>query len=82
MPFTDFAMDNSDCYNLKANEDSQLSGDVDFNDLLRALHKDPNNEAKSLTCTPYTEIESLTPVLSKYKTIFFCRQPEYSKYQQ
>ena len=63
-------MDNSDSNNLRVIENNCLSGNVDLNDLLRTFHDDPNNEVRSFMCSPYIEIESLMPVLSKYKSNF------------
>ena len=65
-----FVMDNSDSNNLRVIENNCLSGNVDLNDLLRTFHDDPNNEVRSFMCSPYIEIESLMPVLSKYISNF------------
>ena len=70
VPFIEFCMDNSNCDNPRANENIHSSDDIDLKDLLRTFHDDPNNEVKSFTCSPYIEIDSLTPVLSRYKANF------------
>ena len=59
-------MDNSNCDNPRASENIH-SSDIDLNDLLRTFHDDPKNEVKPFTWSPYIEIDSLTPVLSRYK---------------
>ena len=63
-------MDSSNCDNPRATINSHSSDYVDLNDLLRTFHDDPNNEVKTFSCSPYFEIESLRPILSKYKANF------------
>ena len=63
-------MDSSNCDNPRATINSHSSDYVDLNDLLGTFHDDPNNEVNTFSCSPYIEIESLTPVLSKYKANF------------
>ena len=60
-------MDKSDPENPRANEKRYINQDVDLNDLLRTFSDDPNNEVKTFTCSPYIDIEGLTPLLSRYK---------------
>ena len=71
VPLSNSVMDNSNCDNPRATENIHSSDDIDLNDLLRTFHDDPNNEVKSFTCSPYIEIDSLTPVLSRYKANFY-----------
>ena len=71
-------MDSSNCDNPRATINSHSSDYVDLNDILCTFHDDPNNEVKTCSCSPYIEIESLTPVLSKYKA----NVSEYSKSKQ
>ena len=63
-------MDKSDPENPRANEKLYINQDVDLNDLLRTFSDDPNNEVKTFKCSPYIDIEGLTPLLSRYKDAF------------
>ena len=56
--------------NPRANENPNINDDIDLNDLLRTFDDDPNNEVKAFTCSPYIDIEGLTPLLSRYKNGF------------
>ena len=63
-------MDKSDPENPRANEKRYINQDVDLNDLLRTFSDDPNNEVKTFTCSPYIDIEGLTPLSSRYIPIY------------
>ena len=56
--------------NPRANENPNIKDDIDLNDLLRTFDDDPNNEVKAFICSPYIDIEGLTPLLSRYKNGF------------
>ena len=63
-------MDKFDPENPKASKKHYINQDVDLNDLLHTFSDDPNNEVKTLTCSPYTDIKGLTHLLSRYKDAF------------
>ena len=50
--------------NPRVNENPYINDDIDLNDLLRTFDDDPYNEVKAFTCSPYIDIEDLTPLLS------------------
>ena len=52
------------------NGKDHLCNNIDLNDILQTFSDDPSNEAKSFTCSPYIETDSLIPILSRHKCDF------------
>ena len=56
--------------NPRVNENPHINDDFDLIDLLRTFDDDLYNEVKAFTCSPYIDIEDLTPLSSIYKNGF------------